>query len=125
MNTPKGRQQVLTGLGATATGGRVARVRRSVDLQLRAQRKMGQLEHVDQGLIGVAQTLADAFDAEVLDPDGSRYVEQTIAGRLVPVLLELRGERRDVAGETGWDAELAALARAVRDAARPGPPDDR
>lgn len=103
----------------------MARVRRSVDQQLRAQRAMGAIEPVDQGLIGVAQTLADAFDAEVTDPTGSRYVEQAIAGRLVTVLLELRGERRDTPGDATFDAELAALTAAVRDAARSRPADDR
>ena len=103
--------------------GRVARVRRAVDGQIRAQRAMGQIETVDEGLIAVARTLADAMDAEVLDRDGSRYVEQTIAGRLVPVLLELRGERRDSASDIGWDEELTVLRAEIRDAARSRTPD--
>ena len=70
---------------------------------------LGQLEPVDDGLVGLARTLADAIDAEP-DPDTSRFTVGTLAGRLVPVLLELRGERRDGAGD-GLDAELAAARR--------------
>lgn len=115
-------QAALPGMGG---GPRVARVRRSVDQQLRAQRAMGALEPVDQGLVGLAQTLADALDAEVLDPNGSHYVEQAVGGRLLTVLLELRGERRDTAGDASYDAELAALTAALRDAAGSRQTDDR
>jgi len=86
---------------------------------------MGQLETVDEGLVALARTLADVIDAEVLDPDGSRYTVGHLSGRLVPVLLELRGERRDSASDVGYDAELAALVAAIGDAARSRPPDDR
>lgn len=86
---------------------------------------MGQIEPVDQGLIGLARTLADAADAEAVDPDGSGYTLASICGRLFPVLLELRGSRRDSAGDVGWDEELQRLEAAIRDAARRGPPDDR
>lgn len=112
----------LPGLGGPGQP-RVARVRKAVDEQIKAQRAMGQLEVVDQALVAVARTLADAMDAEVLDRDGSRYVEQTIAGRLVPVLLELRGERRDAASDVGWDHELELLRAEIRDAARSRTPD--
>jgi hypothetical protein len=104
---------------------RVARVRRGVDVQLRAQRAMGRLDTVDEGLVALARTLADAVDSEWTDRDGSRYTVATIAGRLAAVLLELRGERRDVASDLDYDAELARLVAEIRDAARPGPPDDR
>lgn len=115
-------QSPLPGLGGSA---RVARVRRYVDRQLRAQRSTGMLEPVDDGLIGVAMTLADALDAEWLDPDGSRFTVGALAGRLVPVLLELRGQPRDTAGDVDYDAELAALVAAIRNVPRPGPPDAR
>jgi hypothetical protein len=118
-------QAALPGIGRPGKSGPVARVRRGVDGQLRAQRATGQLEPVDDGLIALARTLADTIDAEVTDPDGSRYTVGALAGRLVPVLLELRGERRDAASDIGYDAELAALVAAIRDAAHPGPPDDR
>jgi hypothetical protein len=95
----------------------VARVRRGVELQLKAQRTLGHLEDVDKGLIAVARTLADAADAEWIDPEGSRYTVGALAGRLVPVLLELRGERA-VAG-ADLDAEHAALVAAIRDTPRP------
>lgn len=117
-------QAPLPGIGRGGGGRPVARVRRGVDLQLRAQRSMGQLETVDEGLVALARTLADQIDAEVVDPDGSRYTVGALSGRLVPVLLELRGERRDSASDVGYDAELAALVAAIGNAARPRPPDD-
>lgn len=76
---------------------------------------MGQLEAVDQGLVALARTLADSMDAEVVDPEGSRYTVGNLSGRLFPVLLELRGERRDPGDGGGVDAELAALVAALRD----------
>jgi hypothetical protein len=88
-----------------------------VEGQIRAQRHLGQLEHVDDGLIALARTLADAADAEHLDPEGSRFTVGSLGGRLVTVLLELRGERT-AAGE-GFDAELAQLVAALRDTPRP------
>ena len=115
------RQAALPGIGR---GGRVARVRRAVDHQLRAQRALGHIEPLDDGLIGVARTLADALDEEWTDPAGSRYVVGALAGRLVPVLLELRGERRDSAGDVGYDEELARIAAEIRDAARYATPRD-
>lgn len=99
-------------------GRRTARVRRGVDRQLAAQRALGHIEPVDEGLITIARTLADALDSEWVDPKGSRYTVSAIAGRLVPVLLELRGERRDTPGDFGVDEELAQLAAAIRDAER-------
>ena len=72
---------------------------------------------MDEGLITIARTLADAIDAEHTDAEGSRFTVGALAGRLVPVLLELRGERHD-AGD-GADLELAALVAAIRDAPRP------
>jgi hypothetical protein len=117
-NTPP-----LPGLGGPAKGG-TARVRRAVDAQLAAQRAMGQIEPVDAGMIGLARTLADAIDAETVDPDGSRFTVGTLAARLMPVLLELRGERRDAASDVGYDEELARITAAIRDAARSRTPHD-
>lgn len=110
-------QARLPGIG----GAGVRRVRRGVDEQLRAQRDLGHLEAVDTGLVAIARTLADAMDDEHASAEGSRFVVATLAGRLVPVLLELRGERLG-AGD-GFDSELAALVSAIRDASRPGTPD--
>lgn len=104
-----------------STGRPVARVRRGVESQLKAQRALGSLESVDDGLIAVARTLADAADAEHVDPKGSRFTVSAIAGRLVPVLLELRGESAH--GDGDIDAELHWLVTAIRDAPRPGTPD--
>lgn len=101
----------------------VARVRRYVDRQLRAQRSLGQLEPVDDGLVGIAMTIADVVDAEVLNPDRSPFVIVTGLAKLVPVLLELRGEHRG-AGDTG-DIELERLAAAFRDTPGPATPDAR
>lgn len=121
------RDRAGTPLPGMATGAQqraVARVRRAVDQQLAAQRAMGQIEAVDAGMIGLARTLADAIDAEALDPDGSRFTVGALSGRLLPVLLELRGERRDAASDLGYDEELARLAATIRDAARARAPDD-
>ena len=123
MTRPNRAQGALPGIGGDGTRP-VARVRRAVDQQLRAQRGTGQLEPVDDGLIGLARTLADTIDAEVTDPDGSRFTVGALAGRLLPVLLELRGERRDAASDVGYDVELAALVAALRDAKGSRPPDD-
>ncbi len=114
-------QPPLPGIGRTR-GKPVARVRRGVDDQLKAQRDAGTIERVDEGLIAVARTLADALDAEHVDPDGSRFVVGALAGKLVPVLMQLRGE---AIGGDGVDVELDALRAAIRDAAQPGTTDDR
>jgi hypothetical protein len=108
----------LPGLGVEHKR-RVGSVERGVNDQLRAQRALGSLDDVDAGLISVARKLARALDAEDADPDGSRYTVGALAGRLVPVLVELRGGPRDVGADV--DAELAALIAAVRDAPRPDP----
>lgn len=109
-----------------AVGGRseVARVRRYVDRQIKAQRALGQLEPVDDGLVGVVMTMADVIDSELSTEDRSAYVILTGLARLVPVLLELRGERAS-GGDGAVDIELESIAAAVRDAARSDPPNPR
>lgn len=97
----------------------VARVRRGVDSQLTAQRATHQLERADDGMVALARTLADAIDAEVTDPDGSRYTVGHLAAKLSPILMALRGERLDRGDGAGADAELAALIAALRDTPRP------
>jgi hypothetical protein len=82
----------------------VQRVRRGVDATVAALRQLGRLEPVDAALVNVARTLADAMDAEHADPDGSRFVVASIAGKLVPVLGLLRG-----GGGGVDDDDLAAL----------------
>lgn len=99
----------------------VSRMRRSVDAQLSAQRALGGLEPIDAGLVGAARTLADLIDAEVADPAGSRYSAGMLVGRLVPVMLELRGVLRDARSYDGIDDELVAIIGALRDATRPDP----
>lgn len=112
-------QPRLLELGGTPA---VARVRRYVDRQLRAQRSLGQLEPVDDGLVGIAMTMADVIDAEVTSDDRSAFVIVTGLAKLVPVLLHLRGEHR---GPDVGDFELEQLAAAVRDAERSGPSESR
>lgn len=81
---------------------------------------------MDDGLIGLAMTLADVIDAETVDPKGSRYTVGHLVGRLFPVLMELRGERLDVPGsDVDYDAELAAIVAAVRDVTGSVTPDVR
>lgn len=101
----------------------VPSVRRYVDRQLTAQRSLGQLEPVDDGLIGVVRAMSSIIDAEVRKPAASAYVILTGLAKLSPVLLELRGERHDGPGG-GLDVELeqitAQVAAALRDAEGPG-----
>lgn len=111
-------------LFAVGERARVARVRRYVDRQLRAQRALGQLEDVDDGLVGVVMTMADVIDAELVDEEASAYVILTGLARLVPVLLELRGEHAS-GGDGALDIELATIAASVRDASGPHPPEPR
>jgi len=103
-------------------GAPVARVRRYVDRQVKAQRATGTLEPVDDGLIGVVLTMADVIDREVVDRDGSAFVILNGCKALAAVLLDLRGGRgADAGGDPDADAALAALVREIRDASRPGP----
>lgn len=118
------RQDALPGLDA-AVGARVSRARRYVDRQLRAQRAMGQLEPVDEGLIGLVMTAADAIDRDVADRDVSSFTLYRGIDVTARLLLELRGERRDAASDVGYDDELARLAAEIQDAARSRAPDDR
>lgn len=99
----------------------VARVRKYVDRQLRAQRHLGSLEPVDDGLVGIVMTMADTIDAEVQDRDGSRFVVLSGCKQLAGILLDLRGDRWPAAATSEADAELATLVAALRDAANPGP----
>jgi|SRR5882672_2015132 len=73
--------------------GRVRRVRRGVDATVTALRSTGRLEPVDAALVAIARTLADALDDEHVNVEGSAFVVATLAGRLTPVVDELRGER--------------------------------
>lgn len=111
----------LTGLGGRGAAPRVRRVRRGVDAQLTAQRALGHLEPVDSALVALARTLADAIDEEWAGPEPSSYTVATVAGKLAPILLHLRGERRD--DGASWDDELERLRAALRDAAGSRPPD--
>ncbi len=90
-------------------------MRRAVDVQVRALRVLGAIEPADEALVAMQRTLADAWDAEVADQDGSHYTEATIAGRMLAVDAALRGGGAAGAG-AGADDELAALLAAIRDA---------
>ena len=114
----------LPGLGGDDGPRRVRRVRRSVDAQLKAQRDLGHLETVDEGMVGLARTLADAIDDTWAGDEPNAYTVGALAGRLFPVLQTLRGDVRGGAGD-GLDLELEQLRTALRDAARSRPTDDR
>jgi hypothetical protein len=83
-------------------------VRRGVDATITALRSGGRLEPADAALIAMARTLADAMDDERADVDGSGFTVATIAGRLLPVVDQLRGEQ--AAAFDGLDAFLASMA---------------
>lgn len=116
-------QGALPGIGPDDPAAAVARVRRYVDRQLRAARAMDALTPTDDGLVGLAMTLADLIDAEVTRADRSAFTIARVAAELRPLLMDLRGDRRDAAGDADFDAELARLEAAVRDAARYRPAD--
>jgi hypothetical protein len=97
----------------------VARVRRFVDRQIRAQRDVGQLEPVDDGLVGIVMTMADAIDRQAVGTDGSDYTVLMGCKNLADVLLKLRGSDPGAGADDGPDVELAALVAAIRDAAGP------
>jgi len=119
--TAKRAQPHLPGFGGKP---RVARVRRYVDRQLKAQRTMGQLEPVDNGLIGLAMTAADAVDRDVIDPDVSSWTLYKGIDTTARLLLELRGERA-VGVTDGVDVELVALTHTLRDVTGSVPSDAR
>jgi len=90
-------------------GAGVRRVRAGVDATIKALRSGGRLEPVDAATVALARTLADALDDEHADPDGSRFVVATLAGKLEPIVEVLRGER--IAGFDEIDELLAAMAQ--------------
>jgi hypothetical protein len=79
-----------------------------VDQTIAALRSTGRLEAVDAALVAMARTLADAMDDERADGDGSSYTVAAVAGRLFPIVEELRGER--TAGLDELDDFLATMA---------------
>lgn len=80
-----------------------------------ALRTLGRLEATDEALIGLALTLAQAMDDELAER-GSRFTVSALSGRLLPVLVELRGTQAD---GTATDDELERLVRTLRDPERP------
>jgi hypothetical protein len=86
-----------------------------LDVTVRALRRAGRLERVDEALIGLARTLADEIDDEHAEPGGSRYITATLAGRLAAVLEQLRGGPVAPTGEDSWDAAFARLSASLRD----------
>lgn len=93
--------------GLTPPAPRVRRVRRGVDDTVKALRSTGRLEPVDAALIAMARTLSDAMDDEHVC-GGSGFTVATIAGRLFPIVGELRGEK--IGGYDELDALLADMA---------------
>lgn len=98
----------------------VARVRKGVDATLTALRTGGRLEPVDAAFVALARTVADAIDAEHTAAEPSRFTVGALAGRLHPILVELRGgvaADRDTGADV--DAAFAQLSAAIRDATPP------
>lgn len=101
-------QPRLPGIDRGGAGGRpVARVRRGLDDTIKALRATGRLEKADAAVIALARTVADALDAEHLADDGSRYTVGALAGRLHPLVDDLRGIRELPLDEI--DAALDAM----------------
>ena len=96
------------------SAGPVRRVRRGVDGTIRALRATGRLEAVDAATIALARTLSDAIDDEHTDPDGSRFTVGALAGRLHPILADLRAINL-----VGVDDYTAALFAPLPDAPHP------
>lgn len=91
----------------------VRRVRRGVDVTVKALRDTGRIEPVDTALVALARTLADAIDDEHTRWDGSSYKVANLAGRLHPVIADLRGE-----GFAAFGSEIDALLRGMSADAR-------
>lgn len=100
-----------------APGKVVARMRRELDVTVRALRSSGRLETVDSARIALARTLAELVDAEVSDVEPSRYVAGILAGRLRDAI----GDLHAVGGPTPAADGLDLLFDAVT-AALPPPP---
>ena len=73
-------------------GKAVRRVRRGVDGTITALKATGRLEKADDALVALARTLGDALDDEHVADEPSRFTVGALAGKLLPVLQELRGE---------------------------------
>lgn len=75
-----------------------------------ALRAAGRLEPVDDALVALALTLARAMDDELAE-HGSRFTVSALSGKLLPVLVELRGSQAD---GSATDDELESLVRSLR-----------
>jgi hypothetical protein len=93
------------------------RARRGVDRQIREQRKLGQLEPVDEGVIAVLRDWSDTLDAARAAGDSAFTLSNGYA-KLLDHMRLLRGDPVYVTSSIA-DDELAVLVAAIRDAARP------
>jgi hypothetical protein len=104
------KQQQL--FGGSRAGAPVRRVRRGVDGTVTALRSTGRLEKADDALVAMARTLADALDDEHTATEPSRFTVGALAGKLLPVLMELRGEDSTVVADS-LDELLARMPAAL------------
>lgn len=96
------------------TAGGVRRVRKAFDVSVGALRHAGALEDVDQVLVAMGRTCADALDDEHAGPDGSRFVLYRGMTELRAIVAELRGRH----GLDYLDDELAGLSAPMGDTAQ-------
>jgi hypothetical protein len=113
----RGRRQGQLFDDSTAVG--VRRIRKAFDRSVSGLRRAHALEDVDEVLVAMGRTCADALDDEHTAPEGSRFVLYRGMTELRAIVDDLRG-RRDL---EYLDDELAGLSAPMGDPAPPGPPD--
>jgi hypothetical protein len=75
---------------------------------VRAMAAGGRLEGVDEGLVGLAQTTADLFDAALADPDEPTYARAAVGRLHLAALTALVGKE-----EASADAGIAEIIGAL------------
>ena len=100
------------------------RNRAATNKTVRAMAAGGRLEGIDQGLVGLAQTTADLFDAALDDPDEPTYARAAV-GRLHLAALTALVGKEEAGVDTGISEVIAALSTplgyATDQPAEPGP----
>lgn len=91
------------------------RIRKAFDESVKALRAGGRLEGVDQVLVAMGRTCADALDDEHTADDGSRFVLYRGMTEMRAIVAELRGNTAD----DGLDDELAGLSAPMGDTPQP------
>jgi hypothetical protein len=100
--------------------GVTVRARRGLDAQLREQRRLGQLEPVDEGVVAVLRDWADTLDTARADGE-SAYTLSNGYRLLIEAMWRLRGDTLPTDASVGADLELAALVAAIQHTAGPDP----